>query len=183
MGILMFGIAVVFSILMISGWVMLLLSPLVVLSIAVVDGLVKGGSRIHRFLPGLARAPVRGILCVDGLASEPSLAFRLRSDIGRVLKLAPPGTRPRACACVKKVQGLSIGVLRVFNTKGHFLLRVSCDTAAAVTERFSAALNEFKDTFPATVGARRIRCAECNPKTCPLRQLKRQRALSPPAAV
>jgi len=174
---ILFGIAVVLSIVFFSGWVMLLLAPPAVLSIAVVGDLARGVSRIRRFLPGLARDAVRGILCIDGLAAEPSLAMRLRSDIARVLKLAPPGTRPRACACVKEVDGLTIGVLRVFNTKGHYLLRASCDTATAVTERFSAALNEFKDTFPARVGARRIPCAECNPKTCPLHQFKRQRAL------
>ncbi len=181
MEVILYGVAIVFSIVMVTGWVILLLTPLVVLSIVFVGDLVKGVSRVHRFLLGLARDTERGILCIDGLESEPSLAIRLRSDIARVLKLAPPGTRPRACACVKEVKGLSIGVLRVFNTKGHYLLRVSCDTATAVTERFSAALNEFKETFPAKVGARRIRCAECEPKTCPLRQLKRQRALSPSA--
>jgi hypothetical protein len=182
MEILLAGLAAIFlSVLLISGWAMLLLTPLVVLLGAIVDGVVEGGSRIRRFLLGLARDSVSGILCIDGLASEPSLANRLNSDITRVLKLAPPDTRPRACACVKKVEGKSIGVLRVFNTKGQYMLRASRDSTAAVAERFSAALNEFKDTFPARVGARRIRCAECNPKTCPLRQLKRQRALSPPA--
>ena len=184
MEILLSSIAAIFlSVLLISGWAMLLLTPAVVLSIAVADCLVEGVSRIHRFLPALARDTVRGILCIDGLASEPSLANRLRSDIARVLKSAPPDTRPRACACVKQVEGKSVGVLRIFNSKGHYLLRASRDNAAAVTERFSTVLNEFKGTFPARVGARRIQCAECNPETCPLRQLKRRRALSPQAVL
>jgi hypothetical protein len=182
MEILLAGIAaILLSVLLISGWAMLLITPLVVLSTAVINVVTEGISRIYRYLPSFAGNTVSGILCIDGLASEPSLANRLRSDITQVLKLAPPDTHPRACACVKQVEGKSIGVLRVFNTKGHYLLRTSRDTAAAVTERFSVVLNEFKDSFPARVGARRIRCAECDPKTCPLLQLKRSRALSPQA--
>jgi hypothetical protein len=182
MEILLTGFAAIFLlVVLIRCCAVLLLISLVILLGAVVDGVVEGGSRIRRFLLGLARDSVSGILCIDGLASEPSLANRLSSDIARVLKLAPPDTRPRACACVKKVEGKSIGVLRVFNTKGQYMLRASRDSTAAVAERFSAALNEFKDTFPARVGARRIRCAECDPKICPLRQFKRLRALSPQA--
>ncbi len=51
MEILLVGIAAMFlSVLLISGWAMLLLTPLVVLLGAIVDCVVEGGSSICRFL-------------------------------------------------------------------------------------------------------------------------------------
>ena len=178
MNVLVFGLAILFSLLLVAGWVMLLSMPLVILSATTVGVVVKGVGRAKRFVSALAKDTVRGILCIDGLVSEPALVKRLRSDIARVLKLAAPGTNPRACACVKESEGAFVGVLRVFNTKGHYLLRPSGASAAAIAKRFSATLDEFGGTFPAREGARRVKCPECNPKTCPLLRLKRERALA-----
>ena len=95
-------LSVVLTLLVISGWVMLLLAPVLILTTSTVGGLVKGAGHLQRSLPVFTREVMRGILCIDGLASEPSLARRLRFDIASVLRLAPAGTRPRACACVKE---------------------------------------------------------------------------------
>ena len=178
MDVLLLGVAALLTLCFAVGWVMLLTLPLITLSGAAVVGVVKGVVHARAALPALSRGAVRGILCIEGLVSEPELAKRLRSDIARVLKLAAPDTRPRACACVKESEGAFVGVMRVFNSKGHYLRRAAGTTAAAVAMGFSAALGEFEDAFPARGGARRVQCPECDPRTCPLRRSKRERALA-----
>jgi hypothetical protein len=178
MDVLLYGLAVLLSLLLIAGWVMLLTAPLIALTGATVGGVSKGVTRVRQSLPALSRRVARGILCIDGLVSEPALLGRLRSDIVRVLRLAPAETRPRACACVKESGSGFVGVLRIFNKRGHYLLRASGETRGSVARRFSAALDEFVDVFPARQGARRVSCPECDPKTCPLRLRKELRALA-----
>ncbi len=170
-----YAVAILIALLVTTGWVLLLSMPLLALSAVTAGGVARGVASIRRILPALTRDTVRGILCIDGLIAESALAKRLRGAIARVLALADPSTRPRACACVKESGGAFVGVLRVFNTRGHYLLRTAGGSTAAVTMGISAALDEFGDTFPARDGARRMQCPECNPKTCPLRRLKRER--------
>jgi hypothetical protein len=79
---------------------------------------------------------------------------------------------------VKPSEGAFVGVLRVFNTKGHYLLRAWGDTTADVAQRLIAALGAFEFTFPAVPGMRRTECPECDAKTCPLRRLAREERLA-----
>ena len=156
-----------FSLVLFVPWLALLAAPLALVAYVVIGLPVMAVRRLRQPDP-------LGILGINGLASDPQLARGLQADIARVLAFAPQASRPRACACVKEVDGSYVGVLRVFNKKGHYLLRVTGRTVASVTRRFAAALDEFTDGFPALVGARRVKCAECNTATCPLRLIFQQ---------
>jgi hypothetical protein len=155
-------VIVFFCLVLFVPWLALLIAPLALVAGVAIGLPLMAVRRIRRPQP-------EGILGIDGLASAPGLADGLRADIGRVLAFAPRDSRPRACAGVKEVDGSFVGVLRMFNSKGHYLLRVTGGSVASVTRRFASALDEFTDAFPALVGARRAKCAECNTATCPLR--------------
>jgi hypothetical protein len=174
---LMYAIMAGFALLFAAGWVALICAVVFTTSGALVALPVTSATRLSEWVRRPFAEPVgQGVLCLEGLAGNDRLGRRVRTDIARVLAFASPETRPRACACVKNVDAGYVGVMRVFNTKGHYLLRVTGSTAAAVGERFVAELGAFRDTFPAAIGARRIRCVECDSSTCPLRLLKRQGA-------
>lgn len=151
-------------------WLLLLGTPLVLASGVLVAAPVFGARQIRR-----AKRNGRGVLCIDGLFERPLLADRLHRNIARVLEFAPPATRPRACACVKTSDGGYVGVLRVFNTRGHYLLREKGQSVEAVAQRLTTTLAGFEGTFPARVGSPRPRCAECRGATCPQRRLHRER--------
>ncbi|MHC5211037.1 MAG: hypothetical protein ACYTG2_09995 [Planctomycetota bacterium] len=170
------AIAVVLATLFLLGWVLLFLSLLVTASSVTAGGIVLAGSLVSGLAPARAAESASGILSIDGLPARH--ARRLRRQLARVLRLAPSETAPRACACVKAVDGRFVGVLRVFNRKGHFLLRAPGLSAAAVARTLSVALAGFRDGFPAVAGIPREACPECDPRTCPLRQLGRRPAVA-----
>lgn len=182
MTLLMCTVATVLAVIFAAGW-LLLISSLVLVSSGVVAGLpiIAGATIRQRLAPSVTRAAEEGILCVEGLAGEARLAKRLRSGLTRVLAFASPATRPRACACVKKVDAGYVGVMRVFNAKGHYLLRVTGDTVAAIGTQFVNNLDAFTDRFPAKIGVPRAKCDECDQSLCPLRLFKQQRAQMVPA--
>ena len=177
MELLLLAIADRFAALAACGFGLLLLGILSGVSLAVVSSLVAVGASVGGRVFGFAVESARGILAIEGLAS--GQARRLRRELARVLRLAPPDSDPRACACVKQVDGAFVGVLRIFNTKGHYLLRAPGGTAVAVARRFSTTLADYRDRFPAEVGAPRAECPECNPRTCPLRQRGHQGPFAP----
>jgi hypothetical protein len=162
----MFGVAILLGLMVLAPWLALLLAPLALAAGVFIRLSVTIGRRLQAL-------ELQGILGINGLASEPRLSDRLHAAVGRVLELGPRVTRPKACACVKEVDGSFVGVLRVFNTKGHYLLRVTGETVSSVTRRFLATLGEFGSSFPVRAGAHREECQECSPATCPLRQLPR----------
>jgi hypothetical protein len=172
MNVLFLVVAGLVSLLFITGWLMLLSMPVVALSAATVGGVAGGVRRLGRLLPSLSRERVPGILAIEGLDSDPRPSRRLRSELSRVLRLVPGETRPRACACIKESGGAFLGVLRVFNKQGHYLLRASGESAAAVAGRFAETLGGFTSAFPARYGVRRVQCPECTREACPLRRLR-----------
>lgn len=182
MDLLMYGFAVVLVVLFAAGW-LLLISSLILTTSGVVVGLpVVAVSRIRQRLGwSVTRSIEEGILCVEGLAREVRLANRLRTGLARVLAFPSPRTRPRACVCVKKIDAGYVGVMRVFNSKGHYLARATGNTAAAIARQFVIDLEAFTDRFPAKIGVPRAKCPECDSRTCPLRLLTQQRAQVIPA--
>lgn len=168
MEVLLFAIAVLFATLCLGGFAVVLLGNLIVSIAMALGGLFAVGSLAFRLVPGLAVVATRGILAIEGLASDQ--ARRLRRELAQVLRRAPPDSVPRACACVKQVDGAFVGVLRIFNRKGHYLLRAPGGTVAAVAHTFSATLADFGDRFPVEAGTPRVECPECDPRTCPYRR-------------
>ncbi len=160
--------------LIIGPWLVLLNAPLFLAAGAVLFLPLLAAWRLVDFL--MAQSPATDdsrVLVVEGL--EPTLARALRTDLSRVLELAPDGTSPKACTCVKESREHGfVGVLRVFNSKGHYLLRTTGRTLSAVAAGFGAELAKMVDEFPARVGMKRIRCGECDAKTCPLRALAKR---------
>lgn len=182
MTLLIYAFAIVFVVILAAGWLTLIFSVvLTAASTAVGLPVFAGGMIRHRLGRPVARSVEEGILCLEGLAEEAQLAKRLRAGIARVLAFASPETHPRACACIRHDGAGYVGVMRIFNAKGHYLLRATGRTAAAIAKQFVTELEAFTDTFPARIGARRINCAECDMRICPLRLLKRRRVQSTPA--
>lgn len=171
----MYAFATLLYATLVVPWLVLLGTPLVLASGVLVAAPLLGAKRIRRTM----RRPVvqtgQGVLCIDGLSEKPLLAERLHRNIARVLEFAPPEARPRACACVKESAGGYVGVLRVFDTRGHYLLREEARSIEAVAQRLTKTLEGFEDTFPARVGSPRPRCSECSGATCPQRRLHQQR--------
>jgi len=177
MDLLIYGLAIVFVGLFAAGWLLLISSVILTASGVVVGLPVLAVSRIRQHLGwSVTRSIEEGILCVEGLAGEVRLASRLHDGLARVLSFAAPQTSPRACVCVKESDAGYVGVMRVFNSKGHYLARATGNTAAAIATQFVSDLEAFTDRFPARVGVPRATCPECDARMCPLRMLVQQRA-------
>jgi len=121
-----------------------------------------------------------GILALGGFDDRPALAPALERSLGRVLGLAPDRDRAHACACVKPSDGRWVGVLRVDDDRGHYLLRESGATRGAVGRELLSDLDRTA-SFPVRSGRPRIRCPECLPANCPLRGARRGFATPLPA--
>ena len=168
MEVLLFVIALLFVALATLGFGLLLAGIVSALASVFVGALVAVGALVLQHVFGLSAESAREVLTIEGLGSF--VARRLRSDIARVLRLAPRDSVPRACACVKPVDGAFVGVLRIFNAQGHYLLRAPGGTPQAVARQLSTALADSRDRFPAEVGEPRADCPECTPRACPLVQ-------------
>lgn len=166
MEILLFAIALLFGLLAALGFGLLLGIVVSALVTALVAGLQTVGTALLQHVFGLSAQSAREVLTVEGLGTF--MTRRLRGEIARVLRLAPRDSAPRACACVKPADGAYVGVMRIFNAEGHYLLRTRGDTPLAVARQLSTALDESGDRFPAAVGAPRPDCPECRRETCPL---------------
>ena len=162
MHVLFLFFAVLLTFMLAIGWLLVLLLPWLSFTAAAAGGVAR-----HREDTRHRRA-AKGILHIG--VPEPALYGRLRSPLARTLALAAPDTRPRACACIKESATGSLGVLRIFNSQGHFLLQASGESAAAVAGSITDTLDGFTDAFPVEEGSRRVEIPECDPKTCPLRQ-------------
>lgn len=168
--------AIAFSLILLAGWLALLSAPLIAASAVVASvptmAVVKMGSLLYR-----ATDVREGILVIDGLADS-ALDEQVRTDVARVLELAPAGSRPKACACVRQTNNDSVvGVMRVFNATGHYLLRTTGDTIAGVAQSITTQLRQLTE-FPAQVGVKRPACADCAPSRCPLKLLAQRRAMA-----
>jgi len=119
-----------------------------------------------------AEAIQQGLLALVGLDLEPRLESIVRGTIGRSLAFAPAGTRAGACACVKPADGAFVGIVRMWNNRGEYLLRTPGESLAAVANAIVEQLHAFGDRFPAREGATRVQVHECDPRACPLRQLR-----------
>ena len=175
MSIIIFAFTTALFLILLVPWLALLATPVVTASATLAGLPVVAVGRLRRLL---SRAPARapsGILCVEGLKEAPEAASELTADIARVLDLAPAGTRAKACTCVQRTDAGYVAVLRVYNAKGHYLLRKTGASLTAVAASLTGELRRFRNEFPAPIGARRIRCAECNSAVCPLRRLAQQR--------
>ena len=166
----MYAFATLLYAALVVPWLLLLGTPLVLVSGVLVGVPFLGAKQIRRRM----QSTEAGVLCVDGLSEVPLLAERLHRNIARVLEFAPPATRPRACACVRELEGGYVGVMRVFNTRGHYLLREEGPSVEAVTQHLTTTLEGFERTFPARVGSPRPRCPECRSATCPLSRLHQE---------
>ena len=166
MEVLLFAIALLFGLLVALGFGLLLVGLVSALAAVFVAALEAFGVLVLQHVFGLSAEGAREVLTIEGLGTF--MARRLRAEIARVLRLAPRDSSPRACACVKPVDGAFVGVLRIFTTQGHYLLRARGGTPVAVARQLSTSLEESKDHFPAAVGTERVDCPECTPQTCPL---------------
>jgi len=93
-------VAIAFSLVILAGWLMLLAAPLFVATAGVAGTSAHLVAGLGRWARRAATDIREGILIIDGLADDRMLQ-QVRTDVGRVLQLAPAGTHPRACACVK----------------------------------------------------------------------------------
>ena len=166
MEVLLFAIAVLFGLLAVLGFGLLLTGIVSAVASVVVGGLVAVAAMVLQHVFGLSAESAREVLTIEGLGKF--MTRRLRGEIARVLRLAPRDTAPRACACVKPVDGAFVGVLRIFNRQGHYLVRAPGDTRVAVARELSTALADSRVHFPAEIGVPRTDCPECRPETCPL---------------
>jgi len=184
MSVLMPAVLVIVFGLMLIPWILLLLSPLALASgsTVVAPALLAYRSR-HHLGAALASANETRILALEGLQPNGALEQQLRALLNHALQLAPAGTRPKGCACVKAGDGDYVGVLRIFNSQGHYLHTAHAATREAVADDLTHALRDMGDRFSAPVGAKRVRCAECNPAACPIKKAARaMRAPQPMAA-
>jgi len=176
MSYLMSAVILVFFFILFIPWLALVSSPLAIAATAALTG--AGG--IRQWLLGFRQeeaiegAIEDGLLCLHGLESEPASDGPLRQSIGRALEFAPESTHARACACVKKSGADHVGVLRLWNSRGHSLLRVVDKTARGTAQKLREELMKFDDAS-LFMGASRIRIPECDPASCPLRLLRRMR--------
>ena len=180
MEIILFAIALLFGVVVALGFGVLLAGIVSAIATAFVAALQTVAGFVLQHVFGLSAESAREVLTIEGLGSF--MTRRLRFEIARVLRLAPRDSAPRACACVKPADGAFVGILRIFNRQGHYLLRVRGDTPVAVRRELSTELDKNKDHFPAAVGAARADCPECNPETCPLVQRGIEGPFAPIAA-
>ncbi len=156
-------------------WALLLTSPLWATGSGAVALTSSALGRLREVALGDAR-----ILVLNGLAGHARQQRRLRRAVSSALRLAPEGTRAKACGCVKPVgAGAYVGVLRLSNASGHYAVRTEGASVGAVVRGFVGDLARHAREFPAQVGAKRIKIPECNPATCPLRKLARRMELAP----
>lgn len=164
-------IAIPFLLLMFMPWLALLAVPLATwlvsgaLVVVALNHVYAAGRTVEALQPGL--------LALVGLDREPGLEGLVRGAIGRALGFAPATTRPAACACIKPAGGSFVGVLRIWNARGNYVLRTPGETVAAVANAILEQIGILGDRFPALEGTARIRVHECDPRTCPLRQIRR----------
>ncbi len=169
MSLLATGVVVFFFLVLFVPWLLLVSSPLVVLTLSTMTA--AGGMR--QWLLGVVEdAAEKGVLSVDGLAAESGLEASLRSAIGQALALAPVDRPARACACIRKSESGLVGVVRMFGPAGHHLFRVSADTAAAAVARIEADLSAMTKASFTAASTLRKGCPECDASTCPLRLLR-----------
>lgn len=163
-------LAIPFLLLMFVPWIVVLVVPLATLMVSGAYLMANLGGVFATVRTVEALQP--GLLALVGLDREPSLEDLVRGAIGRVLGFAPAGSRPAACACIKPAGQSYVGVLRIWNARGDYALRTPGDSIAAVANGIVEQLRIFGDRFPAREGAARVRIHECDPRTCPLRQIR-----------
>jgi|GEM_PF-1812265 len=168
------AVMIVFPILMFAvfllPWVALLAVPLAVFLVS--GGIIFAGLSRWVAAGRMVEALGEGLLALVGLDMEPNLESLVRGAIGRTLGLAPAASRAAACACVKPAAGSFVGVLRIWNARGHYLFRAPGRSVAAVANAIVEQLGAAGDRFPAREGVAWARVHECDPRTCPLRQLR-----------
>lgn len=181
MSIAMAAVAATLFGLLFVPWLLLLSSPALVATGSVASVAVEGAGKVRELLRarGAKTRTISGVLCVAGL-EDTSQEARIRRSLGRVLELAGPGSSPKACTCVKATDDGFVGVVRVFDRRGHYLARISGPSAESVTNGVVRDLDRFRTSFPAEPGTRRQRIAECDPRSCPIRVLRQ--GLQPVAA-
>lgn len=170
MNVVMIVMPFVLFLILFVPWLALLAVPV---ATCVVSGALIVGALGRWSAPAQAiEALGQGLLALVGLDRDPGLEELMRGAIGRALGLAPAGTRAGACACVKPSGGSFVGVLRIWNSRGEWMLRTPGESVTAVANAIVERLHDFGDRFPAREGAVRVRVHECDPRTCPLRQLR-----------
>ncbi|MBI5503560.1 MAG: hypothetical protein HY899_02060 [Deltaproteobacteria bacterium] len=170
MGAAMIALPFVLFTMLFLPWVALLAVPLATVA---VSGTLIASAMGRRFAAARTVEVLQeGLLALMGLSREPRLEASVRGAVGRALGFAPAGTRASACACVKPSGGSFVGILRIWNARGQYLLRTPGSSVAAVANAIVEQLSSFGDQFPAREGAALVRVHECDPRNCPLRQVR-----------